>query len=84
MRRASDRLTRPEMTWPGEAATAQSSVRCPSCGHILFTVDLEGALSRPTRFAADAPLLLRVTEAAQLLGISRSVLDLPRGDRTPD
>lgn len=54
-------------------------VRCPNCGHALVTVDLPTmpqlqalAPARPPR--DDAPLLLRIPEAAKLLSISRTTL----------
>ena len=53
------------------------AVRCPACGHALFTVD-EPAW--PARAQARGepepvgPLLLRVAEAAEVLAISRSSL----------
>ena len=51
-----------------------TSVRCPACGHALLTVDLPLAsmTAQPTR--PDAPLLLRIPEAAALLRVSRSTL----------
>ncbi|MFI5259551.1 MAG: helix-turn-helix domain-containing protein [Candidatus Limnocylindrales bacterium] len=50
------------------------AVRCPSCGHALFTVD-EPAWPAPVSPAApEGPLLLTVTRAAELLGVSRSTL----------
>jgi excisionase family DNA binding protein len=55
-----------------------SAVRCPSCGHALFTIDGPPSVV-PMQAPAPAalpltspPLLLRVSEAAELLGISRS------------
>ena len=56
------------------------AVRCPACGHALFTVDgpawpLQDAVPTSGRSrAADGPLLLSVSRAAELLGISRSSL----------
>ena len=52
------------------------AVRCPSCGHALFTVD-EAAwpLRVPVPSPAappTGPLLLSVAQAAELLGVSRS------------
>jgi excisionase family DNA binding protein len=58
------------------------AVRCPSCGHALFTVDepaWPARLQEPTPPARGEPapagrLLLRVAEAAEVLAISRSSL----------
>jgi excisionase family DNA binding protein len=56
------------------------AVRCPACGHALFTVDEPawppraappGPAAPP---APEGPLLLTVTRAAALLGVSRSTL----------
>ena len=56
---------------------ASPAVRCPACGHALFAVD-EAAwpvrVAAPSPAAPDAPLLLSVTRAAALLGVSRSTL----------
>jgi len=54
-----------------------TSIRCPACGHALLTIDLPQiphaqALTPTPRAQADAPLLLRIPEAARLLGVSRS------------
>jgi hypothetical protein len=50
------------------------SVRCPHCGHVLFAIELP--ISPPVQARdvspPDALLLLRVPEAARLLGVSRS------------
>ena len=45
------------------------SVRCPECGHVLFAIELAVAPTVPARELnqPDAPLLLRVSEAAKLL-----------------
>ena len=60
-----------------------SAVRCPSCGHALFTIDEPTWPLRPSpepqppaRGAPEpaGPLLLRVAEAAEVLAISRSSL----------
>jgi hypothetical protein len=50
------------------------SIRCPHCGHVLFAIDLPVASSVQARDVSppDAPLLLRVVEAARLLGVLRS------------
>jgi excisionase family DNA binding protein len=55
------------------------AVRCPACGHALFTVDEPAWPARgPAQAVAPAvpasPLLLTVTRAAELLGVSRSSL----------
>jgi hypothetical protein len=59
---------------PSEAIFMSGSVHCPQCGHVLFAIELPVAQSLQARDASqpDAPLLLRVAEAAQLLGVSRS------------
>ena len=55
----------------------------PACGHALFTVDEPAwpVLAAPPGPAAPAapegPLLLTVTRAAELLGVSRSTLYQP-------
>ena len=55
------------------------AVRCPACGHALFVVDagappvFQPAPATPARNDL-GPLVLRVTEAAALLGLSRSTL----------
>lgn len=53
-----------------------TSVRCPACGHILVSVELrqELAAAAPSSRLPDAPILLRMTEAAKLLSISRSTM----------
>ena len=58
------------------------AVRCPACGHALFTVDEPAWPARvpsPASPARGEPepagrLLLRVAEAAEVLAISRSSL----------
>jgi len=50
------------------------AVRCPSCGHALFTVDEPAWLARAAEPPPAGPLLLRVAEAAEMLAISRSTL----------
>ena len=55
------------------------AVRCPACGHALFTVDepaWPARLHDPTPPPAEPAgrLLLRVAEAAEMLAISRSSL----------
>jgi excisionase family DNA binding protein len=54
-------------------------IRCPNCGHALVTVDLSTmpelqTLAPAPRTRDDAPLLLRIPEAARLLGISRTTM----------
>ena len=46
------------------------TVRCPHCGHVLFAIELPIASTAQSRDVSppDAPLLLRVAEAARLLG----------------
>ena len=56
-----------------------TSVRCPNCGHALLTVDLPQSpqlqpLAPSPRPRDDGPLLIRIPEAARLLGISRSTM----------
>ena len=52
-----------------------SAIRCPSCGHALATLDTAPLGGAPAPAPpANAPVLLRVTEAADLLSISRSTL----------
>jgi len=50
------------------------SVNCPQCGHVLFAIELPIASAVQTREVSqpEAPLLLRVAEAARLLGVSLS------------
>ena len=54
------------------------AVRCPSCGHALFTVHEPAWPARAASPAAPTtpagPLLLSVTRAAEFLGVSRSTL----------
>ena len=52
------------------------SIRCPHCNHVLFSVDplTDVAPTSAAPPASSATLLLRVTEAARLLGVSRSTL----------
>jgi len=53
------------------------TVRCPHCGHVLFAIELPIASTAQSRDVSppDAPLLLRVAEAARLLNVSRSTMD---------
>jgi excisionase family DNA binding protein len=57
-----------------------SAVRCPSCGHALFTIDSPLSPDQKPRAelgtasASGAPLLLRISEAADLLRMSRSAV----------
>ena len=50
------------------------SVNCPQCDHVLFVIDppLASSVQASAVSQPDAPLLLRVAEAARLLGVSRS------------
>ena len=51
------------------------SVRCPQCGHVLFAIDASlGASASMGPAPPDAPLLLRIPEAARLVGVSRSTM----------
>jgi hypothetical protein len=52
------------------------SVHCAHCGHVLFAIKLPIAAVEQARDGSppDAPLLLRVAEAAQLLNVSRSAM----------
>ena len=56
------------------------TVRCPHCGHVLFAIELPIASTAQSRDVSppDAPLLLRVAEAARLLGVSRSARSFRR------
>lgn len=55
-----------------------SAIRCPSCGHHLLTVDLPAStavVASPSQDALAAePMLLRVSDAARLLSVSRSTM----------
>jgi excisionase family DNA binding protein len=57
-------------------ASMSGTVSCPKCGHVLFAIELPIASAVKTRDVSqpDAPLLLRVPEAARLLGVSRSAM----------
>jgi excisionase family DNA binding protein len=50
------------------------TLRCPQCGHVLFAIEMPVSSPVPPMDVSppDAPLLLRVSEAAKLLGVSRS------------
>jgi len=51
-----------------------TSINCPNCGYRLATIDL-GLPERPTVAAtSDHPVLLRVNDAAERLGVSRTTL----------
>lgn len=62
------------------AAVLPGRVACPACGHALFTVALPAAAAAPVGDAmahsqgVPGPLLLRIAEAARLLGISRTAM----------
>jgi len=47
---------------------------CPQCGHVLIAIEVPVASSVQGRDVSppDAPLLLLVGEASQLLGVSRT------------
>lgn len=54
-----------------------TSLRCPSCAHILLTIDLPlppATLAVGAPHDVDAPLLLRIPEAARLLDVSRTTM----------
>jgi len=53
-----------------------TSINCPNCGHHLATVEL-GLPEEPLASVSapiDHPILMRVTEAAERLGVSRATL----------
>lgn len=52
------------------------SIRCPHCHHVLFAFEPQSGLATVPATSPDpsAALLLRVTEAARLLGVSRTTL----------
>jgi excisionase family DNA binding protein len=54
---------------------ASTSIDCPNCGYHLANIDL-GLTERPANpsSATDHPLLLRVNDAAERLGVSRTTL----------
>ena len=59
----------------GGAGMSTSMLRCPGCGRELASFELELPTASPTReVASDTPLLLRISEAARLLSLSRSTL----------
>jgi hypothetical protein len=55
-------------------SSMSGSVCCPSCGHALFSIDLPVGSPVQARDVSppDAPLLLRVAEAARLSGACRT------------
>jgi excisionase family DNA binding protein len=60
-----------------------TAIRCPSCGHALLTIDSLFPVAGPEPAShPSAPVLLRVSEAAGLLSVSRSTLYqlIGRGD----
>lgn len=69
-----------QSAWEGsEVSSTRAAIRCPGCGHVLLSVDvpkfvtLMGAPNDRLTELDDQParLLVPVSEAAQLLGISR-------------
>ena len=50
------------------------TIRCPNCGHALATFDLPAvaAVVASPYGSTDVPILLRVTDAARLLSVSRT------------
>ena len=58
------------------------SIRCPQCGHVLFAIELPVASSVQAGNVGppEAPLLLRVAEAARLLRVSRAATYQSGGD----
>jgi hypothetical protein len=59
-----------------EAIFMSGSLSCPQCGNVLFTIELpiSSAVQAKDVSPPHAPLLLRVPEAARLLGVSRSAM----------
>ena len=55
---------------------SSAPIRCPACTHVLLTIDLPlaQAPSPGPSDGTEAPLLLRIPEAARLLGVSRPTL----------
>jgi excisionase family DNA binding protein len=53
-----------------------TSVRCPACGHLLVSVELPQGppVAPPSSRLPDSPILVRMSEAAKLLSISRSTM----------
>ena len=54
-----------------------SAIRCPACGHQLLIVDLPAPTAAPSPGQdanASEPLMLRVSDAARLLNVSRSTM----------
>ena len=52
-----------------------AAIRCPSCGHVLVTLGLPAPVGPPVQARPPSePLLLRVSEAGTLLGVSRSTM----------
>jgi excisionase family DNA binding protein len=64
------------MASPRQAVPNERYLRCPNCGHPLAAIDAPVALSGGHMLAPAGepppPLLLRVSEAARLLSISRT------------
>jgi hypothetical protein len=59
-----------------EVTSMFGSVICPQCRHVLFAIELPIAshVQASDSSQPDAPLLLRVAEAARLLDVSRSTM----------
>jgi excisionase family DNA binding protein len=54
----------------GPAGSRNAIVKCPNCGHPLASVEMPEAT--PATLATSGPALLRVSEAAAFLAISRT------------
>jgi excisionase family DNA binding protein len=50
------------------------SISCPHCGHVLFAIEIAPSVQARDVNLPEAPLLLRVGEAAQTLNVSRSAM----------
>jgi excisionase family DNA binding protein len=51
------------------------AIRCPSCGYALVTLDLpERSWPTAEPQSPSIPMLLRIGDAAQLLGVGRSTM----------
>jgi len=69
-------LLPPDTTLRRHPPMPPAELRCPSCSHILLTIDLPQAraVAPPAGRQPDEPLLLRISEAARLLTVSRSTM----------